>query len=79
MPVFLSDGPRPVVVELPVRTIAMDFRASPEHKIYYEYRDEVPQRLLDQLTEAAAYTLDATMEALHQEVQGLGARPSASV
>ncbi|GAA1837675.1 GTP pyrophosphokinase family protein [Microlunatus capsulatus] len=77
VPVFLSDGPRPVVVELQVRTIAMDFWASLEHKIYYEYRDDVPQRLLDQLTEAAAaaYTLDATMEALHQEVQGLGGRP----
>ena len=77
VPVFLSDGPRPVVVELQVRTIAMDFWASLEHKIYYEYRDDVPSRLLDQLTEAAAaaYTLDATMETLHQEVQGLGGRP----
>ncbi|GAA1428307.1 hypothetical protein GCM10009616_07600 [Microlunatus lacustris] len=78
VPVFLSDGPRQVVVELQIRTIAMDFWASLEHKIYYEYRHEVPQRLLDQLTEAAAaaYTLDATMETLHQEVQGLGGRPA---
>lgn len=78
VPVFLSDGPRPVVVELQVRTIAMDFWASLEHKIYYEYRDDVPQRLLDQLPEAAdaASTLDSTMEALHQEVQGLGHRSS---
>ena len=77
VPVFLSDGPRPVVVELQIRTIAMDFWASLEHKIYYEYRDDVPSRLLDQLTEAAAAanTLDATMEKLHQEVQGLGGRP----
>ena len=59
------------------RTIAMDFWASLEHKIHYKYRDDVPQRLLDQLTEAAnaAWTLDATMEALHQEVRGLGGRP----
>lgn len=77
VPVFLSDGPRPVVVELQIRTIAMDFWASLEHKIYYKYRDDVPQRLLDQLTEAAgaAYTLDTTMESLHQEVLGLGQRP----
>lgn len=80
VPVFLSDGPRPVVVELQVRTIAMDFWASLEHKIHYKYREDVPQRLLDQLTEAAdaAYTLDATMESLHQEVLGLASRPSAS-
>ena len=79
VPVFLSDGPRPVVVELQIRTIAMDFWASLEHKIHYKYRDHVPQRLVDQLTEAAraAWTLDATMESLHQEVQGLGQRSAA--
>jgi putative GTP pyrophosphokinase len=79
VPVFLSDGPRPVVVELQVRTIAMDFWASLEHKIHYKYREQVPQRLVDQLTEAAdaAYTLDSTMQALHEEVQGLVARPPA--
>ena len=35
IPVFLSDGPVDVVVELQIRTIAQDFWASLEHKIFY--------------------------------------------
>ncbi|MCR6032498.1 GTP pyrophosphokinase family protein [Nocardioides sp. zg-579] len=73
VPVFLSEGTVPVVVEVQFRTIAMDFWASLEHKIYYKYRRDVPADLLAGLKEAAdtAYALDATMERLHQEVQGL--------
>ncbi len=53
----------------------MDFWASLEHKIYYKYRREIPAELLDGLREAAetAFTLDTTMERLHQEVRGLDA------
>ncbi|MBZ5740953.1 GTP pyrophosphokinase [Nocardioides mangrovi] len=73
VPVFLSGGAVPVVVEVQLRTIAMDFWASLEHKIYYKYRRDVPARLLDGLHEAAetAYSLDETMEHLHEEVRGL--------
>ena len=78
MPVFLSGGQVPVLVEVQFRTVAMDFWASLEHKIYYKYRREVPQELLDGLLEAAstAYTLDTTMERLHQEVRGLDDLPA---
>ena len=71
VPVFLSEGAVPVLVEVQFRTVAMDFWASLEHKIYYKYRREVPQDLLDGLLDAAqtAYTLDTTMERLHQEVR----------
>ena len=63
VPVFLSDGPVPVKVEVQVRTIAMDFWASLEHKIYYKYDGEVPHELVDDLTEAArvAQQLDERM------------------
>ena len=69
VPVFMSGGAVPVVVEVQFRTIAMDFWASLEHKIFYKYREEVPRDLLDGLAEAAetAFALDATMERLHQE------------
>jgi putative GTP pyrophosphokinase len=78
VPVFLSGGPVPVLVEVQFRTIAMDFWASLEHKIYYKYRRDVPQELLDGLLEAArtAEALDSTMERLHQEVQGLDDLPA---
>jgi putative GTP pyrophosphokinase len=72
VPVFLSSGAHPVAVEVQIRTIAMDFWASLEHKIYYKYDRHVPQELLDGLTDAAhtAAELDARMERLHREVHG---------
>ena len=77
VPVFLSDGEVPVLVELQLRTIAMDFWASLEHKIHYKYREDVPASLLDGLRDAAetASELDATMERLHTEVKTSGQLP----
>ena len=53
IPVFLSSGPVSVPVELQLRSIAMDFWASLEHKIYYKYDGDVPDALLAELKEAA--------------------------
>jgi putative GTP pyrophosphokinase len=73
-PVNLSSGQLPVKVELQVRTIAMDFWASLEHKIYYKYDRTVPAHLLDELTVAAetANTLDERMQAIRREIHGSG-------
>jgi putative GTP pyrophosphokinase len=70
VPVFLSTGAHPVCVEVQIRTIAMDFWASLEHKIYYKYDRQVPGELLERLTDAArtAAELDTRMERLHREV-----------
>jgi len=72
VPVFLSGGSVDVCVEVQFRTIAMDFWASLEHKIYYKYDRQVPQQLLDGLSDAAhtAAALDADMERLHRQVRG---------
>ncbi len=77
VPVFLTDGAAPVTVEVQMRTIAMDFWASLEHKIFYKYREDVPQSLLDGLREAAesAATLDHRMQDLHTEMRTAGALP----
>jgi putative GTP pyrophosphokinase len=77
VPVFMSDGEVPVLVEVQMRTIAMDFWASLEHKIHYKYRQDVPEALLTGLREAAdtARELDATMERLHTEVKTAGELP----
>jgi putative GTP pyrophosphokinase len=79
IPVFLSDRVEHVKVEVQLRTIAMDFWASLEHKIHYKYREDVPQSLLDGLRDAAetAGELDATMERLHTEVKTAGELPEA--
>jgi putative GTP pyrophosphokinase len=76
VPVFLSTGPVRVPVEVQFRTIAMDFWASLEHKIYYKYDRQVPGRLLDELKDAAqtAAALDDRMERLHRELHGPGDR-----
>lgn len=72
IPVFLSTGPVPVTVEIQIRTIAMDFWASLEHKIFYKYDGDVPSHLATDLKNAAtiAGSLDRQMEELHTEVHG---------
>jgi putative GTP pyrophosphokinase len=72
VPVFLSTGPILVPVEVQFRTIAMDFWASLEHKIYYKFANQVPSRIVEGLTEAAeaASELDTRMERLHREAHG---------
>jgi putative GTP pyrophosphokinase len=74
VPVFLSTGRIEVPVEVQFRTIAMDFWASLEHKIYYKYATHVPDELLESLKDAAdtAAELDERMERLHREIRGNG-------
>ncbi|WP_439108519.1 GTP pyrophosphokinase [Alkalihalophilus lindianensis] len=70
IPVFMSDREENVKVEIQIRTVAMDFWASLEHKIYYKYKKTVPEHLLQELKEAAdvAAELDRKMERIHEEV-----------
>lgn len=84
VPVFLSDRVEDVVVEIQLRTIAMDFWASLEHKIFYQYHRHVPQHLTDSLKLASdvAASLDQAMERIHDEVRAIGAddvRPTSEV
>ncbi|MFX4270817.1 GTP pyrophosphokinase [Propionibacteriaceae bacterium Y1685] len=76
IPIYLSDSVEHVPVEIQIRTIAMDFWASLEHKIYYRFHEVVPPELLEELVEAAevADRLDHKMERIHEEVRGRPAR-----
>jgi putative GTP pyrophosphokinase len=78
VPIFLSGSIEVVPVEVQIRTVAMDFWASLEHKIYYKFGQEIPQELLAELTEAAsvANRLDVKMERIHDEVRAIEARSS---
>ncbi|WP_088102060.1 GTP pyrophosphokinase [Halalkalibacter urbisdiaboli] len=73
IPVYMSDGIEYVFVEVQIRTIAMDFWASLEHKIFYKYNKEVPAHLINELKHAAdtVEMLDKKMEALHKEIREL--------
>ncbi|MBC8080714.1 MAG: GTP pyrophosphokinase family protein [Gorillibacterium sp.] len=71
IPVFLTDRVEEVPVEIQIRTVAMDFWASLEHKIYYKYAKEIPLRITEQLKESATLIddLDRRMLELNKEVQ----------
>lgn len=70
IPVYLSTGMEEVSVEIQIRTIAMDFWASLEHKIYYKFDKGVPEHLLFELKEAAdsAHELDIKMKKIKDRV-----------
>ena len=70
VPVYMSDGRETVCVEIQIRTIAMDFWASLEHKIFYKYNQDVPSELIEELKEASdsANKLDQQMERLNREI-----------
>jgi putative GTP pyrophosphokinase len=72
IPVFLSDRVVAVPVEVQLRTVAMDFWASLEHKIHYKFEEDVPAALREELTAAAtdAARLDERMERLHAKIHG---------
>ncbi|SFL91069.1 putative GTP pyrophosphokinase [Gracilibacillus orientalis] len=73
IPIFMSDRVENVYAEIQIRTIAMDFWASLEHKIYYKYNKAIPKSLRDDLRDAAvtANELDERMERIHKEVSQL--------
>ncbi|MFJ7665881.1 GTP pyrophosphokinase family protein [Lysinibacillus sp. NPDC097195] len=75
IPIFMSDRMEKVYTEIQIRTIAMDFWASLEHKIYYKYNKEVPAHIRMELKEAAlqAAELDRKMERLNKEINILKA------
>ncbi|GLZ33401.1 GTP pyrophosphokinase [Lentzea sp. NBRC 105346] len=70
IPVFLSDRVENVKVEVQLRTIAMDFWATLEHKLFYKYDDQIPADFAEELSSTAAIAaqLDERMESLHRRV-----------
>lgn len=58
VPVYLTDKNFRIPVEIQVRTQAMDFWASLEHKIRYKYETGIPQHLSDSLKECAEQITD---------------------
>lgn len=71
VPVFLSDRIVDTKVEIQIRTVAMDFWASLEHKIHYKFEGNVPEHIKKELVECANMIadLDGRMLSLNEEVQ----------
>ena len=73
VPVFLSDRIVEVKVEIQIRTVAMDFWASLEHKINYKFEGNAPQHIKTELVECARMVSDrdARMLSLNEEILSL--------
>ncbi len=71
VPIFLTNRVERIVVEIQIRTVAMDFWASLEHKIYYKYKQEAPEHLVNELRAAAKIVteLDDKMKNLNDEIE----------
>lgn len=71
-PVQMIDGNiKKVLVELQIRTLAMNFWATIEHSLQYKYAGEIPEEIKKRLLRAAeaAYQLDEEMSQIRGEVQ----------
>ena len=70
IPVYLSDGKIETKVEIQIRTIAMDFWASLEHKIAYKFEGHAPDYIEAELKDCAdmVHMLDAKMYSLNQAI-----------
>ena len=71
VPVYLSDRIVDTKVEIQIRTVAMDFWASLEHKIHYKFEGNAPDHIRDELVECARLVsdLDDRMLSLNEQVQ----------
>jgi len=75
VPIFLKEGVRPMIVEVQLRTIAMDFWASLEHKIHYKKKlpgEEISSIISDlKMCADTAAELDKQMEAIKLRIEKL--------
>ena len=73
LPIFLQNEKRMMRVEVQLRTIAMDFWASLEHKMHY--KKEIPENIADELREELRICaddiseLDIRMEKIRQKIE----------
>jgi len=76
VPVYLSDRIVDTKVEIQIRTVAMDFWASLEHKINYKFEGNAPVYIKNELVECAQMIseLDRRMLSLNEEVQAFSTK-----
>ena len=70
VPIYLSDRIVHAKVEIQIRTVAMDFWASLEHKIYYKFEGNAPEHISQELKDCSDMIseLDDKMLALNKEI-----------
>ncbi|MFC7394115.1 GTP pyrophosphokinase [Scopulibacillus cellulosilyticus] len=70
-PVHTISGEQMTLVEIQVRTMAMNFWATIEHSLNYKYEGRIPKEIKDRLQRAAeaAFHLDGEMSQIRGEIQ----------
>ena len=70
VPIFMGDQLMDIKVEIQIRTIAMDFWASLEHKIYYKFEGHAPAYISEDLKTCSDIVsdLDAKMLQLNEAI-----------
>ncbi len=70
VPVYLSDRIVDTKVEIQIRTVAMDFWASLEHKIHYKFEGDAPDYIKNELIDCSRMVadLDAKMLSLNEQI-----------
>lgn len=71
LPVALGNAVVPTMIEVQIRTMAMDFWASLEHKIYYKYEGNAPGYFERELQECSSIIskLDSKMMSLNEAMK----------
>lgn len=71
VPIYLSDSVVDTKVEIQIRTIAMDFWASLEHKMNYKFDKYAPEEIRQELYECAEMVavLDERMLSINEKIQ----------
>ena len=69
-PVQTIDGPKNVLVEIQIRTMAMNFWATVEHSLQYKYQGRIPEKVDIRLSRAAnsIITLDDEMSSVRDDI-----------
>ncbi len=70
-PVETISGEEKILVEIQIRTLAMNFWATIEHSVNYKYQGEFPEAINTRLKRAAeaAFQLDEEMSQIREEIQ----------
>ena len=68
--VYMADGPKPILAEFQIRTLAMNFWATIEHSLKYKYEHYIPEDVAKRLRRAAdaAFLLDQEMSEIREEI-----------
>lgn len=81
VPIYLSGGFVDTIVEIQIRTVAQDFWASLEHKIYYKFEGNAPDYISRELQECSKIVakLDERMLSLNNTIQEFSTRTSKDI